>query len=67
MPSPGTLRDSTQIILSNDVLEDVREEIDAKFVVSFHAHTDETVRIIGSPVEIRRVSDYLTRQGISVR
>lgn len=67
MPSPGTLRDSTQIVLSNELLAEVREEIDEKFVVSFHAHTESTVRIIGSPVEIRRVSDYLTRQGITVR
>ncbi|KAB1196866.1 MULTISPECIES: hypothetical protein [Haloferax] len=67
MPSPGTLRDSTQIILSYELLEDVREEIESEFVVSVHAHTDETCRIIGSPVEIRAVSDFLTRHGISVR
>ncbi|KAB1189019.1 MULTISPECIES: hypothetical protein [Haloferax] len=66
MPSPGTLRDSTQIVLQYDLLDDVREEIEAEFVVSFHEHTPETCRIIGSPVEIRALSDYLARQGISL-
>ena len=67
MPSPGTLRDSTQIVLPWALLEDVQEDIEAEFVVSFHDHTDEMCRIIGSPVEIRAVSDFLARQGISLR
>ncbi|KAB1192041.1 hypothetical protein GJR96_00725 [Haloferax sp. MBLA0076] len=66
MPSPGTLRDSTQIVLPYDLLDDVREEIESEFVVSIHENTPETCRIIGSPVEIRKVGDYLARQGISL-
>ncbi|WP_416839101.1 hypothetical protein [Haloferax sp. DFSO52] len=67
MPSPGMLRDSTQIILPYDILEDVREEIESRFVVTIHAHSDDSCRIIGSPVEIRALSDFLTRHGVSVR
>ncbi|ELZ91656.1 hypothetical protein C440_15119 [Haloferax mucosum ATCC BAA-1512] len=67
MSDPRTLRDSTQIVLPCAVLDSIRDEIEAEFVVSIHAQTEEMCRIIGSPVEIRAVSDFLTRQGISLR
>ncbi|ADE03817.1 MULTISPECIES: VNG_1110C family protein [Haloferax] len=67
MPDPRTLRDSTQIVLPCDLLESVRDDLEAEFVVSVHRADGETCRIIGSPVEIRAVSDFLARQGISLR
>ncbi|MCO8266723.1 hypothetical protein NKF06_09010 [Haloferax sp. AB510] len=67
MPDPRTLRDSTQIVLPCDLLESVRDDLEAEFIVSVHRKDGGTCRIIGSPVEIRAVSDFLTRQGISLR
>ncbi|GAA0658075.1 VNG_1110C family protein [Salarchaeum japonicum] len=65
MPDPESLRDSTQIVLPADDLREHRADIDDRFVVTV---VDEggLARIIGSPVEIKAVNDYLTRQGISL-
>jgi hypothetical protein len=65
MPDPERFRDSTQIRLSWDVFEGVRDDVEADFTVTV---VDEgcRARIIGSPVEIKRVSEFLTRHGISV-
>lgn len=66
MPDAATLRDSTEILLPHDTIDDVREEIDERFTLT--VFREEThVRLVGSPVEIKKASDYLARNGISVR
>ena len=65
MVDAASLRDSTQIVLPKSVLADYREELEERFVVSVLEEGD-TMRIVGSPVVIRNVSDYLCRQGINV-
>jgi hypothetical protein len=65
MPDPSNLRDSTQIVLPSSTLEGLREDIEAEFTVSI-LEDDGVVRIIGSPVVIKNVNDYLVEQGISV-
>lgn len=66
MPDPSRLRDSTQIVLSSGVLDGLRAEIDARFTVTFVPLDDHRVRIIGSPVEIKETSDFLSRHGVSI-
>ncbi|PSP54365.1 hypothetical protein BRC82_10650 [Halobacteriales archaeon QS_1_67_19] len=70
MPDPSRLRDSTQIVLRADALEGIREDLTAEFTVTVTA-LDETpdgeyVRIIGSPVEIKAASDFLSRRGVAL-
>ncbi|WP_336037448.1 hypothetical protein [Halobacterium yunchengense] len=65
MPDPSNLRDSTQIVLPAATLEGLRDDIEAEFTVSV-LERDGVVRIIGSPVVIKELSDYLVEQGISV-
>jgi len=72
MPDPSNLRDSTQIVLPSAELDGLREDLHAEFVVSVHSLNGETpddaeyVRIIGSPVVIKEVSEYLARHGVSL-
>ena len=65
MPDPRTFRDSTQILIPCELLADLREEIETEFVVTIYEHAPGMCRIIGSPVEIRAVSDFLARRGIA--
>jgi hypothetical protein len=65
MSEAARLRDSTQILLGHDVLTGLRDEVEEQFTVTVRTE-DDGVRIIGSPVEIKRVSDFLTRNGITV-
>lgn len=65
MTDVARLRDSTQILLPSGVLGTLREDINDQFTVTIRTE-DAGVRIIGSPVEIKSVSDYLTRNGITV-
>lgn len=65
MPDPSKLRDSTQIVLPSDALDGFREDIDERFVVTI-LEEGELLRIVGSPVEIKSVSEYLARQGVSL-
>ena len=67
MPDPARLRDSTQIVLPCAALEDVRERLETEFTVTIYSEEGDTCRIIASPVEIKRVAEFLTRHGISVR
>ena len=46
-------------------LSGVREDLEDRFVVTVMDEGD-TVRIIGSPVIIKDVNNYLCRQGINV-
>jgi hypothetical protein len=65
MPDPSRLRDSTEIVLPCDALDDLRGDLESEFTVTVFS-TGDHCRIIGSPVEIKAVSDYLARHGISV-
>ena len=65
MVDAASLRDSTQIVLPDGALAGIRGDLLDEFVVSIFDEGD-AVRIVGSPVVIREVSDYLCRQGINV-
>lgn len=66
MPDPSHLRDSTQIVLPCAALDGMEERIERQFTVSVYRDSEEC-RIIGSPVEIKAVGEYLARQGFSFR
>jgi len=66
MPDVATLRDSTQIELPDGTLQQTDLCLESEFVVTVFREGDVT-RVIGSPVEIKRVSDVLARHGVSVR
>ncbi len=65
MTNAARLRDSTQILLPQEALDGLREEVEARFVVTIRAEKRQ-VRIIGSPVEIKDVSAFLARNGVTV-
>jgi hypothetical protein len=65
MTDAARLRDSTQILLPSGTLEGLREDLESEFTVTVRREC-EAVRIIGSPVEIKDVSNYLTRNGVTV-
>jgi hypothetical protein len=65
MPDPSSLRDSTQIVLPRCALDGYRERLEDRFTVTV-VETSDQLRIIGSPVEIKAASDYLTRNGVAV-
>jgi hypothetical protein len=46
-------------------LEGARDDVEAKFAVTVH-ESEDVARIIGSPVAIKDVNDYLTRQGVAL-
>ncbi|MDH5021278.1 VNG_1110C family protein [Halobacterium rubrum] len=65
MGDPSTYRDSTQIVLPESTVEDIDADLEDEFMVSvFQPDDSDIVRIIGSPVVIKDVSEFLTRQGI---
>ena len=66
MPDPATLRDSTQILLPSAALAEVRADLEAQFTLTLFEADDDLVRIIGSPVEIKAASDFLSRRGVSL-
>lgn len=65
MTDVARLRDSTQILLPSGALSGIRDELEERFVVTVRRE-ERRVRIIGSPVEIKSVSDFLARNGITV-
>lgn len=65
MTNAARLRDSTQIRLPSEALAGIRGELEDRFVVTVRSE-DGRVRIIGSPVEIKSVSEFLTRNGVTV-
>jgi hypothetical protein len=67
MPDPATLRDSTQIVLPCEAIEGIRDRMEAQFTVTVFCAGDSTCRIIGSPVEIKRVGEYLMRHGVAIQ
>ena len=66
MPDASTLRDSTQIVLSRDALDSLDASLDDEFVVTVVSESDARCRIIGSPVEIKAVTEFLTKRGINL-
>jgi hypothetical protein len=65
MVDPSSLRDSTQIVLPPDALDGLRCELEAEFTVTVHEEGG-VARIIGSPVVIKDVNDFLVRNGVSL-
>ncbi|WP_299234677.1 hypothetical protein [Natronomonas sp.] len=63
MVDSARFRDSTEIALPADRLEGLREGLESGFSVTV-AEEGDAVRIIGSPVAIKRVSTYLARHGV---
>jgi hypothetical protein len=66
MANPARLRDSTEIVLPSGALEGVGSDLESAFAVTL-SREGSTVRIIGSPVEIKAVSQYLARHGVPLR
>lgn len=67
MPNASQLRDSTQIILPREALEGLEPQLDDEFTVTVVSNGEDQYRIIGSPVEIKAASEFLTRHGIGIR
>lgn len=65
MPDPSRLRDSTQIVLPEAALDGIAEDLEDSFAVTI-VEESGTVRIIGSPVEIKAASAYLSRHGLTI-
>lgn len=65
MPDPSSLRDSTQIVLPQRALDEVRHEVQARFTVTVQ-ELDDTARIIASPVVIKELTDFLVQRGVPV-
>ena len=65
MSDVARLRDSTQILLPSDALAGLRTDIEEEFTVTVR-YEGGSVRIIGSPVEIKSVNDFLARNGVTV-
>jgi hypothetical protein len=66
MANPSSLRDSTQIVLPWEALDGLRCELESEFTVTVYDE-GEAARIIGSPVVIKNVTDFLARNGVSLR
>jgi hypothetical protein len=65
MGDPARFRDSTQIVVPSDALAGLRTDLESEFAVTVREE-EGAARIIGSPVVIKEVSDYLVRQGVSL-
>jgi hypothetical protein len=65
MVDPSSLRDSTQIVLPPETLEGVNRDLESEFPVTV-SEEGTTARIIGSPLVIKEVSEYLLRHGVPV-
>lgn len=66
MPNPSSFRDSTEIVLPEEVAREVQPELESQFTVSVHG-SDGRVRVIGSPDEIKSVNQFLVRNGVTTR
>ena len=66
MPSPERLRDSTQIVVPCESLSGLRDTLEADFDVTVFRVGEATCRIVGSPIEIKAASDFLSRHGITL-
>ncbi len=66
MPTPATLRDSTQIVLPNEVLDGLRADLRSEFTLTI-VEKGGVARIVASPVVIKQVGRFLAHRGISVQ
>ncbi|WP_255167788.1 hypothetical protein [Natrononativus amylolyticus] len=66
MPDPSRLRDSTQIVLPEEAINGLEAQLDDEFMVTIFEECEGYCRIIGSPVEIKEASQFLTRHGVSL-
>ncbi|MEY7848467.1 hypothetical protein AB7C87_04605 [Natrarchaeobius sp. A-rgal3] len=66
MPNPTRLRDSTQIVLRRETVESLECDLEGEFAVTVFQESEEYYRIIGSPVEIKAASEFLSRRGVTV-
>lgn len=66
IPDPSRLRDSTQIVLPCAELDGLRDPLTDEHTVTVVAWENGFCKIIGSPVEIKQVSGFLARHGVSV-
>lgn len=67
MPDAARLRDSTQIVLPRETLEGLEPSLSDEFTLTVVSEGEDRCRLIGSPVEIKRASEFLARRGISIR
>jgi len=65
MTEVARLRDSTQILLPRGALAGIQPDLEEEFTVTVR-NEDCRIRIIGSPVEIKSVCDFLARNGIAI-
>jgi len=65
MCDPAGFRDSTQIVVRWDALAGLRSDIASEFTVTIRAE-GAAARIIGSPVGITELTDYLARLGLAL-
>lgn len=65
MGDPARYRDSTEIVVPLAVLERFVDDIEQRFTVTIFEQGD-TARIIGSPLVIKEVNEYLSRKGVNL-
>lgn len=65
MPTAASLRDSTQIEVEYVVVAPLLEAIEDRYMVTIRRE-GRGCRIIGSPVEIKRVGTFLVRNGVAL-
>ncbi|ADD04764.1 uncharacterized protein Nmag_1180 [Natrialba magadii ATCC 43099] len=66
MSDPTRLRDSTQIVLPAEAVESLEPQLTEEFTITVFPEGENYCRIIGSPVEIKAVGEFLARRGVSV-
>ena len=66
MSGPAAFRDSTEIVVPCEALDGHREALTDEFTVSVFS-VGGACRIVGSPVEIKGATNFLSRRGIPVR
>lgn len=64
MVNAAGFRDSTQIRLPRETLDGIVDDLEAEFTVTIRDE-GQSARIIGSPLVIKEVTDYLARRGVS--
>lgn len=66
MVNAAGFRDSTQILLPREALDGIVDDLEAEFTVTIRDE-GQSARIIGSPLVIKEVTEYLARRGISTQ
>ncbi|OYR58232.1 VNG_1110C family protein [Halorubrum halodurans] len=65
MSDASTFRDSTQILVPACALDGLRNGLEERFTLTI-VEDGGRCRLIGSPVEIKDASAYLSRNGVSI-